>query len=88
MHVGKIYVGDHVMFGPHVFLITGGHRMDVLDTYMDVITNAEKFPEDDQDIALEGDSWIGANAIILRGVTVGKGAVVGAGAVVTQDVPT
>ncbi|MBE6097694.1 MAG: acyltransferase [Schwartzia succinivorans] len=31
--------------------------------------------------------WIGMNAIILKGVTIGEGAVVGAGAVVTHDVP-
>ena len=33
------------------------------------------------------DVWIGLNAVILRGVTVGHGAIVGAGAVVTKDVP-
>ena len=33
------------------------------------------------------DAWIGFNSIILKGVTVGRGAVVGAGSVVTNDVP-
>lgn len=33
------------------------------------------------------DVWIGTNAVILQGVTVGDGAVVGAGAVVTKDIP-
>ena len=33
------------------------------------------------------DAWIGANAVILRGVKVGIGSVVGAGAVVTSDIP-
>jgi len=32
-------------------------------------------------------AWIGMNAIILKGVTIGEGAVVGASAVVTHDVP-
>ena len=32
-------------------------------------------------------AWIGARAIVLRGVTIGEGAVIGAGSVVTQDVP-
>lgn len=84
----EIHVGDHVMFGPHVFLITGGHRLDLLDRCMDEVTDDEKLPEDDQDIVLEGDNWIGANAVVLRGVTVGRGAVVAAGAVVTHDVPS
>jgi len=33
------------------------------------------------------DAWIGANAVVLKGVTIGEGAVVGAGAIVTKDVP-
>ncbi|RYY70023.1 MAG: sugar O-acetyltransferase, partial [Chitinophagaceae bacterium] len=36
---------------------------------------------------IEDDVWIGAGAIILQGVTVGKKSIVGAGAVVTKDVP-
>lgn len=83
----QIKVGDHVMFGPHVFMITGGHRTDVVGRYMDSVGNGEKLPENDKDIVIEGDNWIGANSIILKGVTIGKGAVVAAGAVVTKDVP-
>lgn len=82
----EIIIGDHVMFGPHVFMITGGHRTDIKGRYMDEISNDEKRPFDDQDIILEGDNWIGANSIILKGVTIGKGAVVAAGAIVTKDV--
>lgn len=83
----KIVIGDHVMFGPHVFVITGAHRIDIIGRYMDEITNNEKLPENDKDVVFEGDNWIGTNAIILRGVTVGQGAVIAAGAVVTRDVP-
>ncbi|MDD5303372.1 MAG: CatB-related O-acetyltransferase [Elusimicrobia bacterium] len=36
---------------------------------------------------IEDDVWIGANAVILRGVRISKGAVVAAGAIVTRDVP-
>lgn len=38
-------------------------------------------------IVIKDDAWIGMNAIILKGVTIGRGAVVGAGSVVTKDVP-
>jgi len=38
-------------------------------------------------IVIEDDVWIGANAIILKGVTLGKGSVVAAGAVVTKSAP-
>lgn len=37
-------------------------------------------------VRIEDDVWIGFNAAVLKGVTVGKGAVVGACAVITQDV--
>ena len=50
-------------------------------------TNKEKDKSIDKDVIFEGDNWIGANATILKGVTIGYGAVVGAGAVVTKDVP-
>lgn len=83
----KIIIGSHVMFGPNVTVITGGHRTDIKGRYMDEISNDEKRPEDDRDIRFCGDNWIGANATILKGVTVGEGAVIAAGAVVTKDVP-
>jgi maltose O-acetyltransferase len=37
-------------------------------------------------VVVEDDAWIGTNAVILPGVTIGRGAIVGAGAVVTRDV--
>lgn len=54
---------------------------------MIAVTDKDKLPENDQDVVFEGDNWIGANAIILKGVTVGKGSVISAGAVVTHNVP-
>lgn len=38
-------------------------------------------------IVIKDDAWIGMNAIVLKGVTVGVGSVIGAGSVVTRDVP-
>ncbi len=52
----KINIGDHVMFGPKVTVITGGHRMDMLGRYMSSVTDSEKLPEDDRDIVFEGDN--------------------------------
>jgi acetyltransferase-like isoleucine patch superfamily enzyme len=39
-------------------------------------------------VVIEDDAWIGARAIILKGVTVGRASIIGAGAVVTKDVPS
>lgn len=83
----RVVIGNHVMFGPNVSIITGDHRTDILGRYMITITNDEKRPGDDRDVVLEGDNWIGASAIILKGVRIGRGAVVAAGAIVTRDVP-
>jgi 2,3,4,5-tetrahydropyridine-2,6-dicarboxylate N-acetyltransferase len=44
-------------------------------------------PPSAKPVTIEDDVLIGANAVILEGVTIGKGSVVAAGAVVTQDVP-
>ena len=39
---------------------------------MNTITDKEKLPEDDAEVVLEGDNWIGANSTILKGVTIGR----------------
>ena len=82
----NIIIGDYVMFGPNVTVITGGHRTDLLGRKMSTVRNDEKLPENDLDIVFEGDNWIGANSTILRGVTIGIGSIIAAGAVVTKDV--
>ena len=82
----KIIIGDYVMFGPNVSVITGNHRTDVIGKRMYEITDSDKREEDDEDVVFEGDNWIGANSTILKGVTIGKGAVVAAGSVVSKDV--
>lgn len=42
---------------------------------------------EEREIVIEDDAWIGFNAIILKGVRIGRGAIVGAGTIVTKDVP-
>lgn len=83
----KIFIKDHVLFGPNVTVISGNHTTDFIGKYISEITDEEKRNNDDENVVFEGDNWIGANATILKGVTVHTGAVVAAGAVVTKDVP-
>lgn len=83
----KIIIGDDVMFGPGVTVVTGDHRTDILDRPMIAVSDCDKLPENDRDVVFEGDNWIAANAIILKGVTIGKGSVVSAGSVVVRNVP-
>ena len=85
--IANIKIGNYVMTGPDVLFLTGNHTTNIVGKYMINISNTEKNVIDDQDIIVEDDVWIGARAIILKGVTIGKGSVVGAGAVVTKTIP-
>jgi acetyltransferase-like isoleucine patch superfamily enzyme len=78
MDFGGIEIGDDVMLGPNVHLISSGHPLNP-ETRRRHITTAP--------IVIGRGVWIGAGATVLQGVTVGEDAVVGAGAVVTKDVP-
>lgn len=84
----EIRIHDHVIFGPNVTIYTGDHPMDVIGKHISELTDADKNdPKLDQDVVIESGCWIGTRAIILKGVTIGRGSVIGAGAVVTKDVP-
>nr|WP_298326169.1 DapH/DapD/GlmU-related protein [Haloactinopolyspora sp.] len=78
MDKGGITIGDGVMIGPKVSLITGGHPLPLAER-REHLSFAP--------ITIEDDVWIGTAAVITQGVTIGAGAVVAAGAVVTHDVP-
>ena len=83
----KIRLGDKVMLGPCVKIIGGNHRTDILGKYMKDICVEDKTPDYDIGVHIQSDVWIGANATILDGVTVERGAIIAAGAVVTSNVP-
>ena len=81
----KILIGDKVVFGPYVTIIGGDHNISVVGSFMYDV--AQKRPEDDLDVIIEDDVWVGTGAVILKGVTIGRGSVVAAGAIVTHNVP-
>lgn len=81
-----IVIGNHVMFGPRVTIVTGNHRTDLIGKYMDEVTDNDKRPEDDIQVVIEDDVWIGSNVTILKGVTIHTGSVISAGSVVVNDV--
>ena len=78
---GRITIGAHCLFGPGVVMRTANHRFSNVDVFI------QDQGHDVADIVIEDDCWIGANAVILGGVHIGRGSIIGAGAVVTQDVP-
>ena len=78
---GRISIGRWCLVGPNVVMRTAGHR------YADPGRCIRDQGHLIGDITIADDVWIGANAVVLGGVAIGRGAVVGAGSVVTRDVP-
>lgn len=82
---GSIIIGNHVMFGPEVHIHGGNHKFDRVGYFMK--ENDDKQQGEDGYIIIENDVWVGARAIILKGVTIGKGSIIGAGSIVTKSIP-
>ena len=79
LDVAKITIGDNVLFGPNVQLLTASHPVNALERRGGL--------EFAREIEIGDDVWIGGGAILCPGVKIGEGAVIGAGSVVTKDVP-
>ncbi|MDF7822999.1 sugar O-acetyltransferase [Pontiellaceae bacterium B12227] len=80
LDVCKITIGARTLFAPNVQLYTAGHPLSAKE-------RAEEL-EFGKPITIGKDCWLGGNAIVLPGVTIGDRVVVGAGAVVTKDIPS
>ncbi len=79
---GPLTIGRDVMMGPDVIIYTENH-----ETYRTDIPMRGQGSTLPQHVVINDDVWIGARAIILPGVTIGKGCIIAAGAVVTHDIP-
>jgi maltose O-acetyltransferase len=75
-------VGKDVMMGPYVVIVGNSHQFSRSDIPMR-LQGLKEYPP----VRIEDDVWIGARAIILPGLTIGKGSIIGSGSVVTKDVP-
>lgn len=79
---GRVKIGDDCIFGPNVSIQSENHSFD---KGVDVPIRLQG--EVREGVTIENDCWVGCNAVILDGVTVGAHSVIGAGAVVTSDIP-
>lgn len=79
LDVAEIRIGNNVMFGSNVQLMTPIHPLDPKLRLQGWEAGAP--------ITIGNNVWVGSGAIILPGVTIGENAVVGAGAVVSRDIP-
>ena len=97
--VGDVIIGDHtrvglhntiigpVDIGSHVNLAQGITVTALNHNFSDANKRIDKQGVSTSPVTIEDDVWIGANAVILPGVTIGEHCVVAAGAIVTKDVP-
>ena len=75
LNLEPVVIGHDVCISQGAFLCTGSHDI-----------NSPTFEFDNGPITISDEVWIGAQAMILRGVTIGRAAVVGARSKVTKDV--
>lgn len=79
LDVGKVTIGDNVMFGPNVGIYTAGHPI-----HPDSRNSGYEYGID---ITIGNNVWIGGSSVVNPGVKIGNNVVVGSGSVVTKDIP-
>ena len=97
--VGDVIIGDHtrvglhntiigpVTIGSHVNLAQGITVTALNHNFSNTERRIDEQGVSTKPVVIEDDIWIGANAVILPGVSIGRHSVVAAGSVVTKDVP-
>jgi maltose O-acetyltransferase len=73
---GELLIGENVSISSDAIILTADHDIMV-----------PGFPYREHAVRIEDHVFIGTRALVLPGVTIGRGAVVGSGAVVARDVP-
>ncbi|MBO0473665.1 chloramphenicol O-acetyltransferase type B [Enterococcus sp. DIV0840] len=88
-HLDKLIIGNYVCIAAGATILMGGnhnHHPDWITVYP-FASHVEKSYEPKGDTVIKSDAWIGMNAMIMPGVTIGEGAVIAAGSMVIKDVP-
>lgn len=79
LDVAKVTIGNRVMFGPKVSILTATHPIDH--------ESRNSGLEYGLPITIGDDVWIGGNVVVNPGVTIGSRSIIGSGSVVTKDIP-
>jgi len=75
----KVLIGDNVMIGPNVSIYTAGHPV-----HYEIRNQGYEYTVP---VSIGNNVWIGGNAVINPGVSIGDNSVIGSGSVVTKDIP-
>lgn len=81
----RIVIGAHVSIAPNVVIVTDSSPNNA--KVLSLIPYVKEKLIRKRPVRIEDEVWLGAGAIVLPGVVIGRGAIVGAGAVITGDVP-
>jgi len=79
--IGPVRIGNDINFAQNIVLSGLNHG------YEDVSISPSFQPVSTSEIVIEDDVWIGANCVVLAGVTIGKHSVIAAGSIVTKSIP-
>lgn len=79
LDVGKVVIGNNVMFAPNVSLYTAGHPIHP--------ESRKSGYEYGIEITIGDNVWLGGNVVVNPGVHIGNNVVIGSGSVVTKDIP-
>lgn len=79
LDVARVVIGDNVKLAPNVAIYTAGHPI-----HPDSRNSGYEYGIP---VTIGDNVWIGGNAVLTPGVSIGSGAVIGAGSVVTKDIP-
>ncbi len=85
--IGNATIGNYCSIAPDVKIGQSHHSIDYVTTSQKISSINIGYSLLKKRAIIENDVWIGANAVVMQGVTIGTGSVVGANAVVTKDIP-
>lgn len=71
----SVYIGNNVRIGANCVIMDGDFHLD------------DPRVSDARPIIIESGVWLGANVVVLKGITIGKNTVIGMNSIVTKDIP-
>ena len=77
--INGVYLGDGVLFGPKVSIISANHNFND--------NRSESIVRESDKIIIHDNVWLGVGVVVLPGVTIGKNSIIGANSTVVKNIP-